>query len=305
VPPYRFCAVEKTINSHFLTKTDGFRPHSPLYNESAVGKSRMRRAFEGAKMKFLLLKKRALAKGLAALLILSASVMAVALTGAAGVHAERTTRKLPIYAVQTEEKKVALSFDASWGADKTDSILAMMAEHDIRATFFSVGMWAEKYPDKLKSLSDSGRFEIGTHSNTHPNMPKLSKEKMTLELTASVKTIEAITGKKVELFRAPFGDYSDRLLETAEALGLYTVQWDVDSLDWKNLSSAEIAARILKKTQPGSIILMHNDGKHTVEALPAIIEGLKNKGYSFVPIGELIYRGNFTIDHTGRQIQMG
>ncbi|MDR0426247.1 MAG: polysaccharide deacetylase family protein [Clostridiales bacterium] len=256
-------------------------------------------------MKFLLLKKRALAKGLAALLILSASVMAVALTGAAGVHAERTTRKLPIYAVQTEEKKVALSFDASWGADKTDSILAMMAEHDIRATFFSVGMWAEKYPDKLKSLSDSGRFEIGTHSNTHPNMPKLSKEKMTLELTASVKTIEAITGKKVELFRAPFGDYSDRLLETAEALGLYTVQWDVDSLDWKNLSSAEIAARILKKTQPGSIILMHNDGKHTVEALPAIIEGLKNKGYSFVPIGELIYRGNFTIDHTGRQIQMG
>ena len=120
----------------------------------------------------------------------------------------------------------------------------------------------------------------------------------------SSKIIESVTGKKPDLFRAPFGDYNDALIETAEEMGLYTIQWDVDSLDWKGLKSGEMAARVINKTQNGSIILMHNDGEHTVEALPLIIEGLKNKGFTFVTIGELIYRDNFTIDHTGKQIRI-
>ena len=93
------------------------------------------------------------------------------------------------------------------------------------------------------------------------------------------------------------------MLKTAEDLGLYTIQWDVDSLDWKDLSAGQITNRILNGVKPGSIVLMHNDGKNTLAALPAIIEGLKNKGYSFVTIGELIMREDYTIDHTGRQIR--
>lgn len=133
-------------------------------------------------------------------------------------------------------------------------------------------------------------------------MSKLNKDSIKLELETSSSIIESITGKKPDLFRAPFGDYNDTLIETAEECGLYTIQWDVDSLDWKGVGAEEMAAKVINKTKNGSIILMHNDGEHTVSALPLIIEGLKNKGYSFVTIGELIYRDNYTVDHTGKQI---
>ncbi len=255
-------------------------------------------------MKFLLLRKKRILCGIIALALLIGSLAAVGATGAYAVAAGKTTRKLPIYCVDTPDKKVAMSFDASWGADKTLSILETLERYDVKANFFAVGFWAEKYPETLKKLSDSGRMEIGTHSNTHPHMTKLSKNQMELELDASMKIIEEVTGKKPDLFRAPFGDYNDTLIETATEKGLYTIQWDVDTLDWKELKSGEIAARVLKKAQNGSIILMHNDGEHTVEALPLIIEGLKNKGYSFVTIGELIYRDNYSIDHTGKQIHI-
>ncbi|MFR1566032.1 MAG: polysaccharide deacetylase family protein [Christensenellales bacterium] len=255
-------------------------------------------------MRFLLIKKKRILTGALVLVMLVAGLLAVGFTGAYGVYAEKTTRKLPIYCVESAEPKVAISFDASWGADKTLSILEILERYDIKANFFTVGFWAEKYPDILKKLSDSGRMEIGTHSNTHPHMPKLSRSQMKLELETSSKIIESVTGKKPDLFRAPFGDYNDALIETAEEMGLYTIQWDVDSLDWKGLKSGEMAARVINKTQNGSIILMHNDGEHTVEALPLIIEGLKNKGFTFVTIGELIYRDNFTIDHTGKQIRI-
>ena len=254
-------------------------------------------------MKFLLIKRASLLKGALLAVMLTVLLVLSASTGYASVYMGKTSRKLPIYCVGTDEKLVALSFDASWGATRTPQIMALIEEYDICANFFAVGMWAEKYPEQLKALSGSGRFEIGTHSNTHPNMPKLSRSEINLELTESIKTIESITGNKVELFRAPFGDYNDTLLEEAEKLGLYTIQWDVDSLDWKNLSAGEISKRILNKTANGSIILMHNDGEHTVEALPVIIEGLKNKGYKFTTIGKLIYRDGYTIDHTGRQIR--
>ena len=166
---------------------------------------------------------------------------------------------------------------------------------------------AEVAFNHVRKLSDrkltNSVFEIGTHSNTHPNMPKLSREKIRLELSESVRIIESIIGKKVDLFRAPFGDYSDTLLEEAQKMGLYTIQWDVDSLDWKGIKASEMATRVLSRVKNGSIILMHNDGEHTLEALPLIIEGIRNKGYGFTTIGKLIYRENYYIDHTGRQIR--
>lgn len=253
-------------------------------------------------MKFLLLKKKSLAAAILALVLLVCGLLAVGMTGAYAVYAEKTTRKLPIYCVDTPDKKVALSFDASWGADKTQSILETLERYDVKANYFVVGFWAEKYAETLKKLSDSGRVEIGTHSNTHQHMSKLDKNSIKLELETSSSIIESVTGKKLDLFRAPFGEYNDALIETAEECGLYTVQWDVDSLDWKGVGAEEMAAKVINKTKNGSIILMHNDGENTVSALPLIIEGLKNKGYSFVTIGELIYRDNFTVDHTGKQI---
>ncbi|MBR2989131.1 MAG: polysaccharide deacetylase family protein [Clostridia bacterium] len=231
-------------------------------------------------------------------------ITVVSVTGYGAIAVGKTTRKLPIYCVDTPNKQVALSFDASWGADKTLDILSVLSNYGIKANFFCVGFWAEKYADTLKKLQDSGVMEIGTHSNSHGHMSKFSKAQIEEDLSLSLSTIERITGTRPNLFRAPYGEYSDTLITTAQSLGLYTIQWDVDTLDWKGLTANQIATRVLNKAKSGSIILMHNDGEHTVKSLPLIIEGLKNKGYEFVTIGELIYKDNYEIDHTGKQIRL-
>ena len=255
-------------------------------------------------MKFLILKKRRIVAFFLCAIALVVSFATMWHSGAHVVMAGRTTRKLPIYCVDTNEPDIALTFDASWGADKTLKILEILQNYDICATFFCVGFWAEKYSDTLKKLSESGRMEIGTHSNTHPHLNKLSSEQIATELDTSISIIKGITGKEITLFRAPFGEYSDKVLSVAEGKGLFTIQWDVDTLDWKGLFSGQISARVLKKANKGSIVLMHNDGEHTVEALPLIIEGLKNKGYNFVCVSDLIYKENYEIDHTGKQIRI-
>lgn len=211
------------------------------------------------------------------------------------------TRKLPIYCVQNDQKEIAISFDAAWGSDKTESILKILDEQQIKANFFLVGMWVDKNEELVKRIDEQG-LEIGTHSNTHPDFVKLSAEQMELELSTSKKKITKVTGKEVKLFRAPFGSYNNQVLSVAEKQNLKTIQWDVDSLDWKGISAEKIAANVLKKVQSGSIILCHNNADHIVDSLPTIITTLKSRGYKFVTISELLLDGNTRIDHTGRQI---
>ncbi len=234
-----------------------------------------------------------------ALLICSVSISA---TGAHQVFYGYAVKKLPIYRVQTDEKKVAISFDCAWGTTYTDQLLSIMQEENVKCTFFMVEFWAEKYPDYVKKISDCGH-EIGTHSATHPYMSKLDTDAIVKELTTSSQAIERVTGKKVELFRPPYGDYNDRLIDTATSLNLYTIQWDVDSLDWKDLTAKQIHERVTSKVKNGSIVLFHNQGLHTAEALKQIIKDLKKQGYTFVPIGELIYRTDFKMAVDGTQIK--
>lgn len=242
--------------------------------------------------------------------VLTCVITAVAITalslcahysGAYAVWYGNTPRLLPIYSVEREDKVVSISFDCAWGTDYTDKILQALKNGGIKATWFMVEFWSEKYPEFVKKIDAEGH-EIGTHSSTHSYMSKQSADEIRLELKTSSTVIESVTGKKVELFRPPYGDYNDRLIKTASEEGYYTIQWDVDSLDWRDLSASDIATRVLKGVKNGSIILMHNNGLHTWEAVPIIVETLKNRGYEFVPIGELIYRENYTIDVTGRQI---
>ncbi len=212
----------------------------------------------------------------------------------------RPSRSLPIYSVETEEKKIAISFDCAWGVDYTDTLLDIMAKNGVKCTFFAVQFWVERYPEYAEKIVSAGH-ELGTHSRTHPYMSKLSKAQIQDELTTSSAAIERLTGQKVTLFRPPYGDYNNLLIDTCKEMNLYPVQWDVDSLDWKNLSGTEIAMRIINGAKNGSIILCHNNGLHTAEALPLIFSTLQNRGYTFVPIGELIYKEDYTIDHNGRQ----
>lgn len=223
-------------------------------------------------------------------------------SSAYSVFSVKATKKLPIYSVETTEKKIAISFDCAWGVDYTDKLLEIMDNHKVKCTFFMVEFWTKKYPEYVKKIDALGH-EIGTHSSSHPYMSKLSKENVEKELVSSSNAITSITGKKVVCFRPPYGDYNDLLIETANNLGLYTIQWDVDSLDWKDLSAKEITNRVLKRVKNGSIVLFHNQGKHTHEALNDIIIALRSNGYTFVTIEELIYKDNYYLTPEGRQVK--
>lgn len=235
-------------------------------------------------------------------IVLCGVILAISINGtsSASVFFGYSTRKVPIYNVETEEKQVAITFDAAWGADKTQKILEILKDYGASATFFLVGFWVDDYTDMVKAIDEAG-MEIGTHSNTHPDMVKLDKATMKNELETSISKIKAVTGKEVSLFRAPFGSYNNALLETAESLNLQTIQWDVDSLDWKGLSGSEISSRVLSRVKNGSIILMHNNSDHVLEGLPLILNRLKVKGYKVTAVSDLIYKENFVVDRNGVQ----
>lgn len=251
----------------------------------------------------VIVKFRNVLAALAAVVFIAAFSVGARFTGAYAVWLGGTPRLLPIYCVEREDKCISVSFDCAWGVEHTDAILKALRVGEVKATWFMVEFWAEKFPDYVKKIDGEGH-EIGTHSSTHSYMSKQNAEEIRLELKTSSGAISSVTGKEVELFRPPYGDYDDELIRTASEEGYYSVQWDVDSLDWKDLSATDIAMRVINGVKAGSIILMHNNGLHTAEAVPIIIETLKNKGYTFVPIGELILRENYTFDAYGRQIRV-
>ena len=224
----------------------------------------------------------------------------IAGAGAAEVFLGKTARRIPVYSVDVEEKLVALSFDAAYGADKTTRIMDILEDEGVSATFFLVGFWVRNFPEKAKEIADRG-FEIGTHSDVHGHMSKMTSEAIFSDLNASIEKIRTATGVTPTLFRAPYGEYNDRLITAAEGLGLTTIQWSVDSLDWKNESKEAIVTRIKNKVHSGAIVLMHNNSDYVTDALPEIITYLKAEGYKIVPIGELIYRENYYIDNNGVQ----
>lgn len=252
-------------------------------------------------MKFICFKIKNFIFSLTAFLLLGSLLLYCCQVGYSAVEASnKSTKSLPIYSVQRDDKKIAISFDCAWGTEYTQTILDELDRHDIKCTFFAVEFWVEKNPEYAKKIVEAGH-ELGTHSRTHSYMSKLSESEIKDELSTSVSAIERITGQRTNLFRAPYGDYDNLLIDTAKDMGLYTIQWDVDSLDWKNLSATEIALRITNGVKSGSIILCHNNGLHTAKSLPMIFSTLQNRGYEFVPIGELIYKENYTIDVNGRQ----
>jgi polysaccharide deacetylase family sporulation protein PdaB len=224
-------------------------------------------------------------------------------TGAYSLFVSATKNNdLPIYCVDTKEQRLAISFDCAWGTDYTDKILDTLDFYKVKCTFFATQFWVEKNPEYVKKIVERGH-EMGTHSRTHSYMSKMNKQEIEDELKTSKEAIEKITGVKVELFRPPYGDYDDLLVGTAREMGLFTIQWSVDSLDWKDLSAEEIAMRIIKNAKAGSVILCHNNGLHTAEALPLIFSALQEKGFVFEPIGALIYKEGYTVNHQGMQIK--
>ncbi len=249
-------------------------------------------------MRFLIITKKQITAAAALVLAVTTAVIG-SLTIFAGEE-----RKLPIYCVETEKKQIAISFDAAWGNDDTGELIKILKQYDVPATFFVVGAWVDKYPESVKELADAGH-QIQNHSNTHPYMSTLSKEQIINELECCNEKIEKVTGVKPTLLRPPYGDYDNLLVETTEEIKMKTIQWSVDSLDWKDTATADsICKRVTSKVENGSIVLFHNDADNTPAALPAILKCLKDEGYEFVFISDLIMKDNYTIDHTGKQCKI-
>ena len=213
------------------------------------------------------------------------------------------TRLVPVYYVDTTEKKVAISFDACWGASYSPEILKILRDNNLKTTFFLTGFWVEKYPEMVKKIAEDGH-EIGNHTYSHPHLNSLAEEQIKEELERVGKMIFELTKKQPTLFRPPFGEYNNNVIATAEKAGYRTIQWSIDSLDWQELGKEPMVKRITENLHPGAIVLFHNNGRYTVEALPEIISHIKKQGYEILPISELLYQDNYYIDsNTGAQIQ--
>lgn len=249
-------------------------------------------------MKIFVITKKMVFFFLAALLISSAA----APTLFKSVETSVSSKELPIYSVECADKKIAVTFDCAWNDDDIDKIITVLNSHSCPATFFVTGDWAERFPEGLKKLYSAGH-EIGSHSYNHTLYSTLSKDAIIADMDKCDSIIESVLGFRPNLMRAPSGDYTNNSIFACKETNRFCIQWDVDSLDWKELSEEEMKSRIFDRVQNGSILLFHNGTKQTADALPGILTALKNEGYTFVKVSDLIYKENFYIDHTGRQFQ--
>lgn len=165
----------------------------------------------------------------------------VYLPGVVSVSSSVNGRDLPIYCVKTDKPQIALTFDAAWGNEDTEQILSILKKHNVKVTFFATGGWVESYPEDVKKILADGH-DLGNHSENHKNMSQLSTDQMRSELMEVHDRVKNLTGYEMTLFRPPYGDYSNEVIQTATSLGYYSIQWDVDILDTHGKDKGDGAA---------------------------------------------------------------
>lgn len=211
----------------------------------------------------------------------------------------------PIHCVDREDKKISLTFDVNWAEnDYLYEILDLLDENNVKATFFIMGKWViypEGNREKLVEIHKRGH-EIGNHSYVHPDFKNIGKERLIEEVKKTEEIIEKEVGVKTNLFRFPSGSYSQESLSAIHGLEYKSIQWDVDSVDWKGESKEREYKKVIDNVKGGSILLYHNNGKYTVENLKEIIPKLKSEGYEFVKISDIIYENSYEIDDNGKQL---
>jgi polysaccharide deacetylase family sporulation protein PdaB len=195
-----------------------------------------------------------------------------------------------IYSVETDQKVIALTFDISWGEKRTEPILQVLEEHGLKkATFFLSSPWSQLHPEIVKKIVDAG-YEIGSHGHKHKNYSTFSDEEIRTQIRTAHQILTDLTGQEPNLIRMPNGDFDKRVLRIADELNYKVIQWDTDSHDWMNKGVDYIINRVVSKAHPGDIVLLHasDSCKQTHLALPSIIKQLRDKGYRFVTVSELI-----------------
>nr|WP_207758263.1 polysaccharide deacetylase family protein [Clostridium botulinum] len=210
----------------------------------------------------------------------------------------------PIYSVDMKEKAISLTFDINWAEkDNIQSILQILNKYNIKGTFFIMGGWVDyssENVEKLKAIKEGGH-EIGNHSYKHPDFVKISESKIEEQLKKTDETIENNIGERTKLFRFPSGSYNKQAIQKVKSLGYIPIQWNVDSVDWKEVGEESEYTRVMKGVAPGAILLFHNNAKYTPKNLEKIIKELKTQGYEFKTVGNLIYSDEYYIDENGIQ----
>ena len=240
-------------------------------------------------------KKRWLLLALAFWLLAVGAVVWFSLTRTASASA----RQLPVYSVETAEKRAALTFNCAWDETGLDGLLAILKEYDARCTFFVVGEFAERLPDAVRKIYNAGH-ELGNHSMAHKDPVKMDYAGLLSDISACNELLFSLTGRTVTLYRAPSGSYNDDTVAAARSLGMTAVQWDADSVDWKDKTPEQIVKRMTEKIGPGSIALFHAGKENTVAALPQILQTLQGEGYSFCTVSDLLPEGETYLDSAGR-----
>ena len=249
---------------------------------------------------FLVVKKKVVYLIGAILLVIIVGSVAMGMSSKAIETASK--RLIPIYSVDNVEGKVALTFDAAWGSDKTRRIMDLLEANGYKGTFFLTGFWIDENDELTKEIFNRGHL-IGNHSENHKHLSELKKDVLKDEIDSVSTKVERITGQTTKYFRAPFGEYDNRLISMLNERNTYCIQWSIDSLDWKGISGKEISDRVVSQVKSGDIILFHNNSDHVLDALPLIILALKNKNLTAVRVDELIYKDNYYIDNSGKQIR--
>lgn len=210
-------------------------------------------------------------------------------------------RELPIYSVQREEPLVALTFNCAWETNDIPQLLDLLEKENIKATFFLVGQWVERYPDSVRQIAAAGH-EIGNHSYSHVDFVGEQENIILQQMDKTDALIRDLTGTSPGLARVPSGSYDSRVIRLLRRQGYEVIQWDVDSVDWQKPPADEMTRKVVENVQNGSIVLFHSGADTTMEALPDVIAGLREKGYRFTTVGNLLLKGETVTDHTGRQL---
>lgn len=212
----------------------------------------------------------------------------------------KNSKQLPVYSVDTNENKVALTLNCAWNADDIDSILETLSKHNCKITFFVVGDWVTKYPEAVKKIYEAGH-EIGNHSASHPHVNNMTLEDNIAQIQQCSDKVEAITGSKTTLYRGPYGEYNDTVIEATNNSNHLPIQWSIDSLDYKALTCEQMWERIEPKLSSGSIILMHNGTENTALSLDTLLTNIEQKGFQIVKVSDIVYFNDYTIDNNGVQ----
>lgn len=252
----------------------------------------------GIKMKFMLITKKDISLIFFMLLWIFSIVFVI--YGSLSSRASAEIRRVPVYSVETSEKQVSLTFNCAWTDEGLGTLLKILRDEDVKCTFFFVGDFASEYPEAVRLIHNAGH-EIGNHSMHHNDPVKQEFSEIVSDIEACNELLFSVTGVKPSLYRAPSGSYDNKTVEAAESLGMTAVQWDTDSIDWKDRSSEKIMSRVTEKVTNGSIVLFHLGKENTLEALPGIIKYLKGEGFSLVKTGEMLLTGEVYTDNSGRQ----